>query len=72
MFRRIPVAVARSSRALSTTAQRQTPKSVASSNVLFNLEASKVGHEIRKRGLVNAAGGMGAGMDRVSVLGSKR
>lgn len=69
MLRRITPSIARSARSLSTTTPKQAPKPVAStSNVLFNLDAKKVGHEIRKRGLVSATGGMGAGMDRVSTF----
>jgi hypothetical protein len=43
---------------------------VAASNVVLELDANKVGNEIRKRGLTSAVANRDGGMDRVSIIKS--
>lgn len=68
MLRRI-TALPRPAAALARVApfQARAYAKPAASNVVLELDAKKVGNEIRKRGLTNAVANRDGGMDRVSV-----
>lgn len=73
MLRRITAisrpSVAQLARPQARAFSKSAASAVSASNILFELDSKKVGHEIRKRGLTNAVTSPRDGsMDRVSIV----